>query len=145
MSVIDLTKTIQENLLLLINSSSDVVFTSEDLLISLPETRLVDSVPTANTSIVLTTTQDSSLPQGTKIALYKRLDLADDFLNAQSTFNFAIGSTVEQILIVLKSTWGLHPECQFQGVFTPNNHFTISIGLDDYIYFGSKEIFINFI
>lgn len=144
MSTIDLTKTPLQNLIALVNRSSNVEFSEADLLFSQPTLHIGGQGEVTNT-IVTITANISSPVQGTHNAKYKRLHLTDDFKNFQNTFSFPTGYTAANMVNYLRNLLGLHPSSNLSGSILNDNKFKLTVDQNDYLYIGDRTILFSYV
>lgn len=144
MNTVDLTKTPIQNMLALVNRSSNVEFAEADLQFSEPTPLAVTGSDGTNT-IVTITANPSSPVQGTRNAKYKRLHLTDDFKNFQNTFSFPTGYTVGNMVNHLRNLLGLHPSSNLSGSILNDNKFKLTVDQNDYLYSGDRTILFSYV
>ena len=141
--LIDITKTPEQNILDLINESSEVVFTENDLIISAPVIYVPLPGETSNTTVTVTATQ-TSLIKGITTVKYKRLDLSKDFENYPSSFTFEIGMQRPVIISNILANLNINNRAYLDYDFITDTSLKISAVFDDYLYCGSKTFALVF-
>lgn len=144
MNTIDLTKTPIQNMIALVNKSSNVEFTEAHLSFSAPTYKPSTASDRTNT-IVTISANPSSPVQGTHNAKYKRLHLTDDFKNFQNTFSFPTGYTVGNMVNHLRNLLGLHPSSNLSGSILNDNKFKLTVDQNDYLYSGDRTILFSYV
>lgn len=143
MNTVDLTKTPIQNMLALVNRSSNVEFAEADLQFSEPTPLAVTGSDGTNT-IVTITANPSSPVQGTRNAKYKRLHLANDFKTAQSSFNFEPGTLTSIMADTIKQTIGIHPTTPISVEMVTPTRMKLIASPTDYLYIGEQTYTLTF-
>ena len=141
--LIDVNKTPEQNILDLINESSEVQFTQNDLIIGAPVVYTPLTGETSNTVLTITASQSSTVGGSTTVK-YKRLDLSKDFQNYPSTFTFEIGMQRPVIISNILANLNINNQAYLDYNFENDNNLTISAVFDDYLYCGSKTLTLVF-
>ena len=137
MNTVDLTKTPIQNMIALVNRSSGVEFTEADLSFSLPTPKTPTTTDPTNTIITISANPSSPV-QGTRNAKYKRLHLANDFNNSQSSFNFTPGTSISVMADTIKTTIGIHPTTPHVAELVTPTRLKLKASDTDYLYIGEQ-------
>lgn len=121
----------------LVNRSSNVEFTEADLSFSTPTPKTPTTTDPTNTIITISANPSSPV-QGTRNAKYKRLHLANDFKNSQSSFNFAPGTSMSVMVDTIKSTIGIHPTIPLVAELVTATRLKLKAPDTDYLYIGEQ-------
>lgn len=150
MQTLELDKSIMENMVAMINKSSNVVFTTAHLAVSEPTpiqpVEGQTTIPFHNTTVTLVATDDSPVP-GSKTVRYHRLHLDLDFSDSPRTLHVLQGKTAEEIAEIMRTTYQLHVDSVFTGAFVGSGITQFKLTADDVdlLYVGSVTVAIIYV